>query len=267
MPAIATSVASQSRELSVDRVAPNRPQPVADEFREAVLAAGNSAQGRIGLGSLFVELTTGETQVTACFLTRRAYYVVLSGAPSRSVSCSLQREMQVLKRILLGEQQKVIALDLRLSDSSVATAAAKAARALGFQGSARHIPVVVMMAAWDAEQPGVTVPCTTLEWAGQSYRIARVGRPSPTTLLEGLSESEQSIVELLVERRSNEEIARARNRSERTVANQLGNIIRKLNVSSRSGVLTTLAERWCRAERAQLPVQASDVASAGSSTN
>jgi DNA-binding NarL/FixJ family response regulator len=74
-------------------------------------------------------------------------------------------------------------------------------------------------------------------------------------------------VELLVERRSNEEIALARNRSERTVANQLGSIIKKLNVSSRGGVLTALAERWCRAERAQSPVQDAEVAPAGSSTN
>jgi len=70
-----------------------------------------------------------------------------------------------------------------------------------------------------------------------------------------------------VERRSNEEIARARNRSERTVANQLGSIIKKLKVSSRGGVLTTLAERWCRAARAQSAVQAAAVAPAGSSTN
>jgi DNA-binding NarL/FixJ family response regulator len=263
--AIALPVSPSSRERSVEGAFPERPRVVTDEFKQAALAAGNSAERRIALGSLFVELTSSEAQVEACFLTRRAYYVVLSGTQT-GPGPSLQREMQVLKRILLGEQQKVIALELRLSDSSIATAAARAARALGFQCPARQIPVVVMMAAWDAEEPGVTVPCATLEWAGSPYRVVRVERPS-STLLEGLSDSEHSIVELLMERRSNEEIARERNRSERTVANQLGSIIKKLNVSSRSGVLTTLAARWCRATRAQSAVQAAGVASAGSSTN
>jgi hypothetical protein len=173
VPAIATPLVPQSPESSVDRALVARPRIVTDDFKAAVLLAGNSAQARIGLGSLFVELTTGETQVAECFLTRRAYYLVLNGAQPGPVLRSLQREMQVLKRILLGEQQKVIALELRLSDSSIATAAARAARALGFECPARQIPVVVMMAAWDAEQPGITVPCATLEWAGADHAIRR----------------------------------------------------------------------------------------------
>ena len=116
--------------------------------------------------------------------------------------------------------------------------------------------IVLMMAARAELEPGgVWVPCSIVDGLDESYRVVRVERPNPS-VLEGLSECEQSIVELLMERRSNAEIARARRRSDSTVANQLCNIRRKLGVSNRSGVLSLLAAHWCRGARGANPVTA-----------
>jgi DNA-binding CsgD family transcriptional regulator len=56
----------------------------------------------------------------------------------------------------------------------------------------------------------------------------------------GLTEAEREIVTLLLEGRSNQEIATLRGRSYRTVANQLAAIYRKLSVASRAELIASL---------------------------
>jgi DNA-binding NarL/FixJ family response regulator len=221
-----------------------------EALREAVLSARTAKSYLVPLGSLLGELMTAGSGVVACFLSDGTYHLVLRRAGNGSKSAFRTREMNILKRIMLGEPQKVIALDLQLSATSVAMIAARVVRALGFDCPASRIPMVLMMAAQAELEPGgVWVPSATLDWRDRVYQVVRVARPNPQ-VLEDLSESEQSIVELLIERRSNAEIARARHRSDRTVANQLGSILRKLGVSNRAGVLSVLAARWCHAARA-----------------
>jgi DNA-binding NarL/FixJ family response regulator len=58
-----------------------------------------------------------------------------------------------------------------------------------------------------------------------------------------LSTAERDIIELLARGLSNADIARARNRSTRTVANQLQKLYRKLAVTSRVELVSKLAER------------------------
>ena len=227
-----------------------------EDPHEAALAARDSASELVPLGSLLEALATGESRVAAYFLSDNIYYLVLRAAAGEPSTPCCQRGVDILRRILLGEPQKVIALDLHLSDTSVAMIAARVMRAFGFDGPAKRIPIVLMMAARAELEPGgVWVPCSTVNRLDGVYRVVRVERPSPA-VLEGLSECEQSIVELRLERRSNAEIARARNRSDNTVANQISTIRRKLGVPSRSGVLSLLAAHWCRSARAAEPVTA-----------
>jgi DNA-binding CsgD family transcriptional regulator len=61
-----------------------------------------------------------------------------------------------------------------------------------------------------------------------------VSVPSLTlSLPEGLTEAERSVAALVLEGRSNREVAALRGTSVRTVANQLGGIFRKLGVTGR----------------------------------
>jgi DNA-binding CsgD family transcriptional regulator len=69
------------------------------------------------------------------------------------------------------------------------------------------------------------------EFGGPSYFVISLasGRPLPYAL----SPAEREVVELVLAGLTNVEIASKRERSARTIANQLASIFRKLGVSSR----------------------------------
>lgn len=63
----------------------------------------------------------------------------------------------------------------------------------------------------------------------------------PGTAAEGLTQAEREVVALLLEGRSNADIARTRGTSARTVANQIQSVFRKLGVGSRAELVATSA--------------------------
>jgi DNA-binding CsgD family transcriptional regulator len=68
--------------------------------------------------------------------------------------------------------------------------------------------------------------------------------PCETALPAGaLSRAEREVLALLLDGSSNAEIAAIRNRSTRTIGNQVGSIFRKLGVGSRSELFAALARR------------------------
>lgn len=75
------------------------------------------------------------------------------------------------------------------------------------------------------------VGLTPFRFAGK--RFVLIADEHAAAMPPGLSEAEQEIVRLLREGASNKEIAQARGTSERTVANQVSRLLRKLGVSSR----------------------------------
>lgn len=65
----------------------------------------------------------------------------------------------------------------------------------------------------------------------------------PTELPACLTDAEREVVTLLLEGRSNHEIATMRGCSYRTIANQLASIYRKLGVTSRTELIARLGAR------------------------
>lgn len=78
---------------------------------------------------------------------------------------------------------------------------------------------------------GTKLRLSPFRFAGRRFVLIsdEVGGAMPS----GLTEAERDIVRLLRAGASNREIARARGTSERTVANQISNLLRKLDVGSR----------------------------------
>lgn len=79
-------------------------------------------------------------------------------------------------------------------------------------------------------------------------RVSRLGSTivvsvASMALPECLSESERQIAQAVIGGRSNVEIARARGRAVKTVANQLHGIYRKLGVGSRDEMVALLTQR------------------------
>jgi DNA-binding NarL/FixJ family response regulator len=80
---------------------------------------------------------------------------------------------------------------------------------------------------------GDTPPEGLVAYVGDD--VALLSMPStPSRALDALTHAERSIARKLVEGLSNAAIARARGTSERTVANQVAAIFRKLGVGSRA---------------------------------
>ena len=72
--------------------------------------------------------------------------------------------------------------------------------------------------------------------------VVLLSYPAASVLLPpGLTDAEREVVEAIVEGKSNAQIAAARGRSARTVANQVNSVFRKLGVGSRTELVALCA--------------------------
>ena len=124
-----------------------------------------------------------------------------------------RREREIVSRVAAGLANKVIAYELGVSESTVATHLGRAMRKLGISRREGLLPL----------------PCSRSDLAG----LTRAEREVVTGVLRGLSDRG---------------IAGARGTSPRTVANQLQSVYRKLGVASRSELRLFVAPRSTREE-------------------
>jgi len=136
--------------------------------------------------------------------------------------------------------QKNVAHELGITQSAVAFAASRCLRAMGLDCTASTSPALLVAAVKAYHQQGAqpVARASTFLHAGQPHRVYSIRRPEPRH--DSLSLAEREIVRLIIERRTNQEIARLRATSERTVANQLSRILAKLGVDGRLGVVQEL---------------------------
>lgn len=71
--------------------------------------------------------------------------------------------------------------------------------------------------------------------------VVPLGNPSASAEAVNLTRSEQSVMQLMLEGKSNQDIAKNRRTAVRTVANQVASIFRKLGVGSRSELYAFVA--------------------------
>jgi len=155
-------------------------------------------------------------------------------------------QLRVLERVLLGERQKSVAIDLGVSASTIAVACETSLSAMGEHRSASRAFVLFAMALHSYH--GLRL---------EPARLAITENPSPecwTISVERpdcelppcLTHVEKSVVRLMVEGRTHLEIAARRRVSPRTIANQLASIFRKLGASGRSELVSHLVRRSSR---------------------
>jgi DNA-binding NarL/FixJ family response regulator len=148
------------------------------------------------------------------------------------------RDRGFLERNLLGESEKEIAFDCGLSISTIAGRLSRALRGMGLESRAARVPILV----------SVAVHAYYAKGRAQDGRMARIspGRvvisaSRPDASLPGyLTAAERRVIALFVEGCSHLEIAQARRRSTRTIANQLATAFQKLGVSGRRPLLAHL---------------------------
>jgi DNA-binding NarL/FixJ family response regulator len=213
------------------------------ELRSAALAATTAAPVLVELASVWTDVTSGRQRVVDSFYCDDIAFMVLEERtptawfrlPGR------RRNIGILERVLLGQAQKAIALDLDLAPSTVAFSVAESLQALGLTRRVCRVPTLLVAAAHAARATTDLrfARLERLEHARASYLVLSAPRPD-VELGRLLSPAEYAVARLLVEGLSHAEIAASRRASARTIANQLATAFQKLGVSGRSELLCSV---------------------------
>lgn len=211
--------------------------PRLTEQQQEYLLRDSSAVGVTSLKALWRGLVDGELRWLGHFSTSGRHYAVFERTRCSSAPVNV-RDTLLLERFLMGEAQKVTAINARVSDGTVSGRLSGCLSLMGVHGRAYHLPFFFALLAYANSNASSIVTART-DSAGDAL-VASV--PRPDRLLTGiLTPAEQSVVQLLLDGFCQSEIANMRHAAPRTVANQLASVFRKLDVSSRFGVIGYLA--------------------------
>lgn len=158
----------------------------------------------------------------------RRYVAAHANAPEqRDFRALTERERAVLRYLTLGASNKEIAFTLGLPMGTVGTTVRGILRKLGVRTRGDLVGIDHAEAL-------------QLELAGDVLGVIRTHGPAESPLIQRLTRTEREVLDLLVRGATNREIALARHRSVKTVANQLASIFEKLGVQSRTEALVKL---------------------------
>jgi DNA-binding NarL/FixJ family response regulator len=197
--------------------------------------------------TLWSELMSGELAIADAFAAGQRSSLVLQvrAAPAPPLGA---RAREILEQTLLGGSGKVIAYEMNVSPSTVALALKDSLENLGLHCRPSRVPSSLVTLAHAA--------CIASEPHGTFIGHAELGRRRITVvthvfddaLLRKLPPSQRAVVSLLARGRSSVDIAARRNRSCRTVTNQIAAACRQLGVCGRLELLRLFAT-WTREPR------------------
>jgi DNA-binding NarL/FixJ family response regulator len=150
------------------------------------------------------------------------------------------RRLRALELLFQGMSQTAIALELGVAASTVCADLKSALADLGVDPRVYALPPFLpQLRQWAAVSRLVRVSTDAREPARQTLVLPRLDLSlSPT-----LAPAEAEVCRLLLAGCSHQQIARARGRAQRTVANQLAAAFTKLKVSGRQELVTRLVRR------------------------
>ncbi len=146
---------------------------------------------------------------------------------SKDPRCLAARERDVVELAARGETNRRIGMALGIA---VGTVAGQLSRALAKLGLSDRTDLVRSWAIQQEEQ----MFCIRVRQAELLVSVRPLPNLAEVPSAESLTPSEQAVAELVVAGYSNARVAQERGVSERTVANQVASVFRKLNVHSRA---------------------------------
>jgi DNA-binding CsgD family transcriptional regulator len=149
------------------------------------------------------------------------------------------REHTVLLRTLRGDRQKLIALDARIAPSTVANCLKTAMQKLGFKNRLDAAPLAALLLCNSSATQANPEACTQFVSNDGEYIFASAARPDWSRFPD-VTRSERQIAALIVEGKSNTEIAHLRDTSIHTVENQVASLFKKLEASGRFDLVRVL---------------------------
>ncbi len=203
---------------------------------------GNTAPA---LESVWPELISGRARIVSSGATQAHHYFQLAVSnPQPGVRRPTANRLRIFERVLLGEAQKVVAMELGCATSTVATAVGACLRAMGVKGGSSRVPplLVLVLHALRGRVDGVEVRIERSLGARGELQVVSSARLD-LHLADKLTSSELAVIGPLIEGHSHAEIARQRRTSVRTVANQIASAYKKLHVSGRMELLCYLVAK------------------------
>jgi DNA-binding CsgD family transcriptional regulator len=231
-------------ELSIDidhGLPPSRTLEVVANNAPSVLPQAETMR----LSALWAELIGGSCKIeTSAFSEQSCALVVTRDRNGGPLVAMPSRHADIIERSLIDGTRKSVAIDLGLCPSSVAEILKQGFSFMGLSCWPSRIPLLLVMAAHAQrsrrlDRSAVVVAVDTAHF---SRRTLRVSRPD-NELASRLTPAEYAVTRLLVEGRSYAEMARLRETSTRTVANQLAAAFHRLGVSGRAELLCLLSKR------------------------
>lgn len=179
--------------------------------------------------TLWERLLSGHWSILDVFSVRGIRHVIAYKNPDGvALSALAERDRAVLELALAGRSGKWIALELQLSESTVARTFHRALHRLGI---ADTIALIGLRNARFESLEGLAI--------GVDLAMARLTPVAPSAAM--LSDAERAVVAGILGGKRPAAIARERGTSTRTVAKQIASIYKKLGVSSRREALLLLA--------------------------
>jgi DNA-binding CsgD family transcriptional regulator len=199
-----------------------------------LLSVAPDGTGGPDLPNLWSSLVSGAFRILDFSRSEQHYRVALEEVrPGCRLPPPSPVDIETLERTLLGEAQKVIAIETGCSASTIASRTARCLKALGLACTTSAVPASLIMLLRAAKYELKTrYSVTELVGAGRTVLSVSMQRPE-ATFGGRLSTAERDVALLVADGCSHRDIARSRCASLRTVANQIASAYRKLGVSGR----------------------------------
>lgn len=190
--------------------------------------------------ALWLDLVSGKLEVVqACPQQGRCVLILGERAvPARPLGA---RAREFLERTLVGERRKVIADEMNVSVSLLALTLKASLASLGLGCKPALVPSALVMLIHGARGPSAPLNTFIGDCNDGGRRITIVTQVFDDAVLRRLSPSQRAVMSLVANGRSCTEIAARRNRSCRTIINQVATASRRLGVSSRFDLLNCFA--------------------------
>ena len=193
------------------------------------------------LANIWRALASGELTILSSGHSVDHYFLMLRrrAAPSERVR-PRARSLEILRRSLIGDGQKVVAIEAHVAASTVAVMCSNSLSTMGAPGSTSRVPALLVLAAHAVS--GARLPPALVYGAAdpavQDF-VLRADRPD-NALAGVLTRAEFAVTRCLVEGLTHRQIAHMRGTSKRTVANQLASTFKKLRITGRFELMSKL---------------------------
>lgn len=206
----------------------------------AATALDERACAQIELAPTWQELVQGYASVEVTFFSSTRCGLVLGAPNALSTTPLAGRRLEIIEAILSGASQNQVAIEMEVAASTVALHARLALESLGVPGRPSRVHPLLMLAATVSRQRFSAAGSLGFLRVGErELRVIGIPRPD-RCLVDVLPAAEREVVGYLLEGCCYAEIAQRRKTAQRTIANQIAAVFKRLRVSGRAELVQRL---------------------------